>query len=216
MGVETSSIGRSGRRRQGGDTRTQIVAAAREAFAARGLDGATIREIAGRAGVNPALVLYYFGSKQQLFVAAVQLPGGLPEAIPQLLAGPRDEIGERCVRLVLDLWDAPETRPLVLGLVRSASTDPLAAGMLRELIAGGPILALTTAIDRPDAALRATLAGSQIVGLMLARYVVAVEPLASADRETLVQAMAPTLQRYLTGNLRGAARSTHIKLGAGP
>ncbi len=92
-------------------------------------------------------------------------------------------------------------RPLLLGVIRSATTDPVAAGMLRRILAEGPLLALARAIDRPDAALRASLAGSQLVGLMMARYVVGVEPLASAPRESVVRAIGPTIQRYLTGDL---------------
>ena len=112
--------------------------------------------------------------------------------------------------LVLELWETPAVRPLLLGVVRSATTDPVAAAMLRQLLAEGPFLALARAIDRPDAALRATLAGSQLIGLALARYVVAVEPLASAPPEVLVRALAPTVQRYLAGDLTGAERPADL------
>ena len=131
----------------------------------------------------------------------MELPVDLPAMIPRLIAGPPDEIGERFVRFVLELWETPAMRPLLLGVIRSATTDPVAAGMLRQLLAEGPILALVRAIDRPDAPLRATLVGSQLVGLMMARYVVGVEPLASAPREAIVRAIGPTIQRYLAGDL---------------
>ena len=121
--------------------------------------------------------------------------------VPGLLEGPREELGERFVRFLLDLWEAPAMRPLMLGIIRSATTDPVAAGMLRQGLAEGPLLALARAIDRPEAPLRAALAGSQLVGLMMARYVVGVEPLASAPRETIVRTIGPTIQRYLTGDL---------------
>lgn len=194
-------IGRTGRRRGSGDSRGRILLAARTAFGERGFDGATIRDVAARAEVDPALVHHFFGSKQQLFVAAMEVPFDLPAMVPQLLAGPRDEIGERFVRFALRLWDTPATRPVLLGVVRSATTDPVAAGMLRRLLAGGPILALADALDRPDAPLRATLAGSQLIGLVMARYVVGVEPLASASDELVVRMIGPTIQRYLMGDL---------------
>jgi len=105
------------------------------------------------------------------------------------------------VRAALDLWEQPQTRSLFMGILRSAATDPTAAAMLRQLVAEGPIFALTAASDRPNARLRATLAGSQIVGLAMARYVIAVEPLASADPDEVARAIGPTIQRYLNGDI---------------
>jgi AcrR family transcriptional regulator len=196
-----SGPGRPGRRPGTDDTRGRILDAAREAFGERGFDGATIRDVAARAGVDAALVHHYFGSKQRLFVAATEMPVDFATAVPRLLDGPPDRLGERFVRFILELWEQPRIRPLLLGLIRSATTDPVARAMLRQLLEEGPLLALTAAIDRPDARLRASLAGSQLVGLMLARFVVGVEPLASVDRETVVHVMGPTLQRYLVGDL---------------
>ena len=132
----------------------------------------------------------------------MELPIDLSTLVPQLIAaGPADEVGERFIRFVLETWETPAMRPLLMGVIRSATTDPVAAGMLRRILAEGPLLALARAIDRPDAALRASFAGSQLVGLMMARYVVGVEPLASAPRELVVRAIGPTIQRYLTGDL---------------
>jgi hypothetical protein len=133
----------------------------------------------------------------------MQFPVDPAAAVPIVLAGPPEELGERFVRFVLELWDAPTMRPLLLGLVRSAA-DPVAAGMLRRVLAEGPFLAIGAAIDLPDAPLRATLVGSQLVGLAMARFVVEVEPLASAPPETLARALGPTIQRYLTGDLGGS------------
>ncbi len=203
-GAPQRRTGRPGRRPGSSDTRGRILAAARVSFGERGFEAATIRDIALRAEVDPALVHHYYGTKQQLFVAAMELPIDIPALVPQLMAGSPDEIGERFVRFVLELWETPAMRPLLLGVLRSATTDPVAAGMLRQILAEGPILAIATAIDRPDASFRATLVGSQLVGLMMARYVVGVEPLASAPRESIVRAIGPTIQHYLTGDL-GAA-----------
>ena len=209
--------GHTGRRPGASDTRTRVLQAARTSFGERGFDGATIRDIALRAGVDPALVHHYFGSKQQLFVAAMELPVDLALTVPRLLEGPPDELGGRFVRFLLELWEAPANRSLLLGVVRSASTDPVAAAMLRRLLAEGPFLALARAIDRPDAAFRATLAGSQLIGLAIARYVVAVEPLASASTETLVHALGPTVQRYLVGDLTDGESATGAAgAGSGP
>ncbi len=191
-----------GRRPSGsGDTRARILDAARQAFGEHGFDGATLRDVATRASVDPALIHHYFGSKQRLFVAAIELPVDFAVTVPALVGGPPDRLGERFVRFVLDLWGRPEVRPLVLGLLRSAATDPVARAMLRRLAEQGPLVALAGALDRPDAPLRASLAGSQLVGLMMARFVVGVEPLASVDRETVERAMGPTIQHYLTGDL---------------
>ncbi len=194
---------RTGRRPGRKDTRAGILASARVEFGERGYDGATIRGIAARAGVDPALVHHYFGSKQRLFVATME--GGFPvdvdAAIVAILDGPPDRIGERLVSHMLRLWEEPPMRSLFLGLVRSASSDPVAAGMLRRVLSEGPFLALARAIDRPDARLRATLVGSQLVGLAMGRYLVAVDPIATADVDTLARAIGPAIQGYLTGDL---------------
>jgi AcrR family transcriptional regulator len=193
-----------GRRPGSEDTRGRILAAARHRFGERGYDGATVRDIAAEAGVDAALVHHYFGTKQQLFVAAVEFPIDAFAVAPQLLAGPPDRLGERLVAFVLGVWEQPAVRSALLGVVRSATTDAVAAAMLRDLLASGPFLALARAIDRPDADLRAALVGSQLVGLALARYVVGVEPLASAPTETVAAAIGPTIQRYLVGEVSEA------------
>lgn len=194
---------RAGRGRRPGptDSRLSILLAARAAFGERGFDGATVRDVAARAGVDPALVTHYYGSKQALFIAAMEFPLDVQAMVRRLVSGPLDEIGERYVRFVLEVWDAPETRPVMLGIVRSATTDPVAAAMLRRIVSEGPVLALAAALERPDAALRATLAGSQVVGLMMVRYVVGVEPLASASEDVLIRTIGATIQRYLTGDI---------------
>lgn len=192
---------RTGRRPGSEDTRGRILVAARKAFGERGYDGATVRDVAARASVDPALVHHYFGTKQQLFLAASEFPVDVAEVVPRLLAGPRDGMGERFVRYVVELWDRPEVQPLLMGIVRSASTDKVAAGMMRRLLAEGPFLALARAIDLPDARLRATLAGTQLMGLVLARYVILVEPLATMTPAELAAMLGPTMDRYLAGDL---------------
>ena len=193
--------GHTGRRPGAADTRGQILDAARAAFGERGYDAATIREIGAAAGVDPALVHHFYGTKQQLFMAAMQFPFDFPSVIRAATDCPPEEVGEQVVRAILTAWENPATAPLILGLVRSATTDPVAASMLRGFLSEGPLQEVTQLIDVPDARLRAVLVGSHLIGLAMARYVVKIEPLASADIETVIRLVAPTIQRYLMGDL---------------
>ncbi|QUQ71769.1 TetR/AcrR family transcriptional regulator [Kutzneria sp. CA-103260] len=191
---------RRGRRPAGEDTKAALLAAAREVFTEQGFDGATVRAIASRAEVDPAMVNHWFGGKQGLFAAAVELPV-TPEFIRERVfaAGPPGEIAVRVVRTFITTWDNTGGGGFA-ALVRSAATQESAAQMLREFISvvfGGALRELD--VDRPE--LRLGLFGSQIAGLGLARYVMRLEPIASADVETLVATIAPTLQHYLTGDL---------------
>jgi AcrR family transcriptional regulator len=188
---------RTGRRPGAAGTREEILAAAREAFSERGYDGATVREVADRAGVDPALIYHYFGSKQQLFVAAMEIPYHWREALSAVLEGPPEQLGERLVRQLLGYWEDPEVRPLFMGVVRSAATDPMAAEMVRKLLAEGPFVVLARAIGTPDADLRAMLIASHVMGLALLRYILRVEPMASASVDTLASMVGPVVQRYL-------------------
>jgi AcrR family transcriptional regulator len=191
---------RRGRRPAGEDTRTALLDAARAVFAEQGYEGATVRAIAARAGVDAAMVNHWFGGKQGLFAAAMELPIDPGEVVATVLEGGPDTVGERLVRTFVTVWDRTGGGPFA-ALVRSVSSHELAARMLREFVTGvlfGPVAA-RLGVESP--ALRAALCGSQIVGLGMMRYVVRLEPLASADVETVVAAIAPNLQRYLTGDL---------------
>jgi AcrR family transcriptional regulator len=191
---------RRGRRPSGESTREALVAAARVMFVEQGFDGATVRAIAARAGVDPAMVNHWFGGKEGLFAAAMQLPVDPAALIEELLAGGPDGLGERIVRRFLSVWDASRGGPLI-ALIRSVSSHEQSATMVRQFITRVLLGRLVRGLDmdRPD--LRAALCGSQIVGLAMARYVVRLEPIASADADTLASAIGPTLQRYLTGVL---------------
>ena len=160
-----------------------------------------MRAIAAAAGVDPALVTHYFGSKQRLFVEVVQLPLDPALVVEQVREGPRTDAGRRLAHLVLAVLESPEGRERVMGLVRSAASEPEAAALLRQLLETRLVGPVAAALGADRAELRATLLGTQLVGLVMVRYVVGVEPLASADADEVAGAIAPVLQQYLTGPL---------------
>ena len=186
-----------GRRPGASDSRERILAAARARFAAHGYDRTRIRDVAGDAGVDAALVHYFFKTKDGLFVAAMELPFRPAEVIAPVLAEGVDGLGERMARRMLTVWDEPANRAALLALVAGAGAHPGAALALREFVLSEIIGRLASALGGDE--LRATLVASQVVGVIALRYVARVEPLASLDREKLVRLMAPTLQRYLDG-----------------
>lgn len=191
----------AGRRKGNSDTRQEVLDAARDCFAASGYDGATIRAVAAKAGVDPALVHHFFGSKADLFAAAMELPVNPSELIPSIVSGDVDELGQRIVRAFLSLWEEPKTRRRMLAVLKSAVRHEAAATMLRMFLTRELFGAVAKTLDAPDAGLRANLVGSQLVGLAMARYVIKVQPLAGASPEALVAAYAPAVQRYLTGKI---------------
>jgi AcrR family transcriptional regulator len=188
---------RKGRRRGESGTRDAIAAAAREQFAERGYDRATLRAIAADAGVDVALISHYFGSKQRLFVTVMGFPFSPRDVVPQIVGPGLEGAGERLARFILSLLEDPAGRARVTGIVRAAASEPAAARAVRELLTRELIGAFVENLGVPDADVRAGLVGSQVVGLVMARYIVAVEPLASLEPEAVVRAIAPTLQRYL-------------------
>lgn len=197
--------GRTGRTRGSPPNRESILAAAQQHFIERGYDGATIRSIAAAAGVDPALVHHYFGTKDQLLLATLQQVALVEESVPALLAGHPDDLGERVLRAAFEVYEK-EYQPMLgalVGLVRSAIAHDDAASLLRQGLAEGGLVRLVEALGLPQPQLRAALVGSELFGLALARFVVHLEPIASADIETLVGWYGPTLQRYLTEPLPG-------------
>ena len=194
-------MARTGRRPGASGTREAILDAARRAFAELGYQQATVRGVAELAGVDPALVHHYFGTKQALFVAAVQLPVNPVEQLAAVLADDPEQAGQRLVEVFLSIWDHAADRSPLLAIVRSAVGDEHAAAMLREFITEEVLGQIAHRLGSPDARLRATLVGSQVIGLALARYIVKVEPLASAPAAQVATAVGPNLQRYLTGDL---------------
>ncbi|MCP3786255.1 TetR family transcriptional regulator [Micromonospora sp. A3M-1-15] len=193
---------RTGRRPGNPDTREAILTAARAAFADRGFDAASIRAIATAAGVDPALVHHYFGTKEELFRATVAIPVDPAELVPRVLAGGRDEVGERLVRTFLAVWDSPVGTAAV-ALLRSAMSNQWTARMLREFLVTQVLRRVVEQLDLDPAEvpLRGALVASQIAGLAMMRYVIRLEPVASASPDTLAATIGPTVQRYLTGDL---------------
>ena len=189
-----------GRRPGAPDTRAEVLAAARTSFAEKGFRGTTIRAVAAAAGVDPALVHHYFGTKDDLFVAALQISVDPREVLAPVVAAGPDGAGERLLRTFLSVWDDPELQPGLVALARSMMADDT-AGLVRDgflPVVVGPVLAgLVT--DRPE--VRVPLVASQVIGLIVARYVLALPPLAQMPAEDVVARMGPTLQRYLTGDL---------------
>ncbi|GAB2451199.1 TetR family transcriptional regulator [Xylanimonas ulmi] len=197
-------VGRRGRRPAGQETRGAILAAAREEFLTQGYDAASMRAVARRAGVDPGTVRHWFGDKGRLFAATVGLsdidPGALMRAAVE---GPLDGIGERIVRRVLEVWDADDggagiriALPVVLG-------DPERRALLPQFLGAEVLGPIAARLDPNSARLRASLAATQMVGVLLARYVVGLDPIASMPAREVAAIVGPTLERYLVGELTG-------------
>ena len=189
-----------GRRPGAPDTRAEVLAAARTSFAEKGFRGTTIRAVAAAAGVDPALVHHYFGSKDDLFLAALEMPVD-PRALlaPVMAQGP-DGAGERLLRTFLSVWDDPDIQVQLLAVVRSVLTEDggrlLKEGFIPVVV--GPVLAQLVK-DRPE--VRIPLVASQVVGLIVTRYLLALPPMAEMPAEDVVARIGPVLQHYLTGDL---------------
>lgn len=180
-------------------TRDRILDAAREEFSERGYEKTSVRGIAKAAGVDSALVHHYFGTKEQVFEAAIE--GAFAPALaapPAVEDGPLDTVGERLTRFLLGIWENPTTRTPLLAIVRSAVNNESAAAVFRRLVAAQLLRRIAGRLDLPDAELRAELAAAQLVGVAMLRYVIKVEPLASADVERIVERVAPVVQGHLT------------------
>nr|WP_198663293.1 TetR family transcriptional regulator [Jiangella endophytica] len=190
--------GRSGRRRGAPDTKGEILAAARDVFGERGYDGASVRAIAAAAGVDPALVHHYFGTKEKLFLAAMEIPFDPAIIADAIAAGSSGAgIGERAIRTFLGVWGQPSGRAPMLALLRSAMQHETAARLLRQFVTRAILGRVLVAFEGvPDGALRAEAMVSHLIGLAIIRYVVKLEPIASVSDEELIRLVAPVLQRY--------------------
>jgi AcrR family transcriptional regulator len=198
---EETTARRGGRRPGDARTRAAILTAARGRFGAAGYEATTVRGVAADAGVDPALVLYFFGSKDGLFAACAQWPFDPAVELPAVLGDRRSGVGERLVALMLRTWDEAEGRNLVIAQLRAAMSHQTAAAQLRTFLETEILGPLTTALrcDRPE--LRASLVAAQLVGLGLTRHVLALEPLASMPHDEVTRLVGPQVQRSLTHRL---------------
>lgn len=192
-----------GRRPGRSTARDDILGAARELFAQKGFERTTVRGVAQRAGVDPALVHHYFRTKEDLFSAAVELPMD-PAAV---LAGLPDDpalAGPELVRRVLSIWEHDEVRATLLGLLRGAVTHEGAARALRDVLARSLLPVLTRiAVDDDSRPLRVALVATHIAGLALGRYVVALPPLAEVTVDDIAETVGPVVGHYLRGDHPG-------------
>jgi AcrR family transcriptional regulator len=192
---------RRGRRPGRSDTRNTILEAAQRLFASEGYDRTTIRAVAEMAAVDSALVIHYFSSKDGLFRAATEWPFDIDEAAKHVLEGDPERMGERLVRLVCSVWEDEATRHPLTVILRNAVQREEAAALWCEFIERYMLDRVVRLTGDPAAAFGASLTHAAVVGLVLARYVIRVEPLASASQEDVARAVGPTLQRYLTGDI---------------
>ncbi len=191
-------MARRGRPPAGGpDTREAILAAARELFAERGYATTTMRAVAGRAGVDPALIHHYFGTKDGLLEQALTLPVDPARVLAGVQADP-EHLGEQVVRRVLTAWDAPHAQTRLVALLRIAMSHERGAELLRELITRSVLHVVQSHTDPDRSLLRASLAASQLGGIAMGRYLLKVPALADADVDDLAALVGPTIQRYLT------------------
>ncbi|MCD2466169.1 MULTISPECIES: TetR/AcrR family transcriptional regulator [unclassified Streptomyces] len=182
----------------GPGARERILEAARAQFAERGYDKTSVRGIAKAAGVDAALVHHYFGTKDEVFAAAIEVSFEPATVVPAIVGGPRETIGERLARFFIGVWENPVSRAPLLAIVRSALTHEAAAKVLRTFVLRRLLERIADELDVPDPRFRAELAASHMIGIAILRYVIQVEPMASVDPEEIVAMVAPTLQRYLT------------------
>jgi AcrR family transcriptional regulator len=200
--VTSTSAGRRGpRTADAADTRAAILREARRAFAEGGYAGTSLRQVAQRAGVDASLLSYYFGSKENLFTAAMELPASPREVVVRALEEPRDRLGEALVRGMLAAWADEESRLAARGVLQSLSTRTDFGETLIDYAGEHVVGPLAAALGTPDAAYRATLALTQLTGLAIARHVVEAGPIAGALDDQLVATVGPVVQHYLTGDL---------------
>ncbi len=208
--------GRTGRRPGNPDTRDSILAAARETFAEVGFAGASVRRIATRAGVDPALIHHYFGTKDALFLATVQVPLNPGEMVDRIAAGGLDGMGHRLISTLLTVWESPMGSSLI-AMLRTILADPASTRALQEFLSLQVVGRVIASLhDRPDEAeIRSSLVVSQILGVIVGRYVVGLEPLASVPTDQLVASIGPVLQSYIDDDLPEPVAADPVEVPAG-
>ncbi|ONM46230.1 TetR family transcriptional regulator [Nocardia donostiensis] len=186
-----------GRRPGTPNTRELLVETARHRFAATGYDKTTVRRIAADAGVDPALIRHYFGSKAGLFRATMGWPFEPAELAARVVQGDRSGVGERLTQTFFEAWDRTDSRAPLLAILRGAATDEETAELVREFIQEQVYAQIATELPEPDAQLRVDLAMAQLLGIAYLRYILRVEPIASADLGELTSRIAPIVNAHL-------------------
>jgi AcrR family transcriptional regulator len=180
-----------GRRTGKPETRAEILAVARQRFLADGYQNVTLRSIATEAGVDVALISYFFGSKKGVFGAALALSANPPEVLLKALPGELETLPERVLRVMVTTWDDPAHGDPLRVMISAATQDPDVARLLRELIEQEMIGRIAERVGGPDARGRAAAFGTHVAGVIIARYVLALEPLASMSVDELIRHLAP-------------------------
>jgi AcrR family transcriptional regulator len=191
-------MARTGRPRGKTDTRNVILAAARHTFAEAGYDKASVREVAAAAGVDPAMIRHYFGSKAELFRATMGWPFEPDQIADRILGGEPDGIGERLTRVFFEAWEHPDSQAPLLAILRGAATHDESANLVRQFIQGQIYRHIASGVGGHDAELRIDLAMSQLLGIAYLRHVLQVEPIASTPVDELIRRVAPAISRHLT------------------
>ena len=195
---------RPGRPAGGSDTRERILASARDLFARNGIGNTSIRAVAAAAGVDSALVHHYFGTKEKLFAAAVHIPIDPMDVIGPLREVPIEELGYTLPSMLLPLWDSE------IGAGFIATVRAIVAGtevnLFRTFIQDVIAVEVGSRVDDPPGSglIRIQFVASQLVGVVMARYILQLEPFASLPADQIARTIAPNLQRYLTGDLPDA------------
>lgn len=191
-----------GRRPGAPDTRAEILQAARVVFAEKGYDRATVRAIASAAHVDPAMIHHYFGTKDQLFAASIDLPLAATDRVLAVLAESPADLGRRLAESFFAVWEQEEARTTLLGILRSAiGGEDRAVQAFRQFLTSVLVEQIAPKIRGDDARLRALLMASQLVGVAMTRYVMRLEPIASASIEEILELVAPRVQSYVDGDI---------------
>jgi len=187
-----------GRRTGSPDTRSEILEAARRVFSEVGFDRATIRGIAREAAVDPALIHHYFETKDKLFAASIDLPMPAADAVRRVFAEDRERAGRRLAETFFSVWDQEQVRATLLGILRSAmGGEDRAVEAFRQFLTSALLDQIAPKIPGERPRLRALLMASQLVGVAMTRYVMKLEPIASAPISEIIDLVAPRLQSYV-------------------
>ena len=187
-----------GRRPGKPDTRGVIVTSARRLFADTGYEKTSIRDIAAAARVDPALIRHYFGNKAELFRATMGWPFEPAQIGARITDGDRDEMGARLTQVFFEMWEQPDSRAPLLAILRGAATHEQSATLVRQFIHGQLYPRLAEPLAQSDGDLRIDLAMAQLLGVALLRYILKVEPIASASAEDLIARVTPVIHAQLS------------------